>query len=269
MLAKVIKNIETIGNLTKETENISSSLIEITKSGSHFINQSNNSMKDIKSSFDNVSDSILTIKEIAKKTNLLAMNASIEAAHAGQYGRGFAVVAEEIRKLAETSSQNAQDIISKIGEMNSLVEYGYNTSEKVDFAFKDIFNGIINTTKLIQQISISTKEQILQTNDMVRDISNVVETEKNILTLANEQKEKSNHLQKLTELFTESSYNINKFSISQIEEVNLLITKIKDIVDLLKSNKDIVNSLTNLVNSYTFKEQDKEEENTKLQLLIN
>jgi methyl-accepting chemotaxis protein len=62
---KVIKNIELIGNLTKETENISSSLIEITKSGSHFINQSNNSMKDI-NHLDNVS-SLFFNKEIAKK----------------------------------------------------------------------------------------------------------------------------------------------------------------------------------------------------------
>ena len=108
-----------------------------------------------------------TIENIAKHTNLLAMNAAIEAAHAGDSGKGFSVVADEIRKLSETSSEQSKKIgaeLSKIQEtINKVVSASVDSSEN----FNQINGMISSTDQLVRQIKSAMEEQQLGSKQIV------------------------------------------------------------------------------------------------------
>lgn len=105
-----------------------------------------------------ISDVLALIDEIADRTNLLAMNAAIEAAHAGASGKGFAVVADEIRKLAESSSGNAKDIASRLREMAGSLE----TSRASAVHAKESFERIVGHTAAVSQAISHMKDSALR-----------------------------------------------------------------------------------------------------------
>jgi methyl-accepting chemotaxis protein len=90
---------------------------------------------------------ISVIDEVAGKTNILAMNAAIEAAHAGEFGRGFSVVADEIRKLAESTAANARDISSTLG---AIVE-GIAQAAERSRAANELFDGILAGARAVER----------------------------------------------------------------------------------------------------------------------
>ena len=133
-------------------------------------------MNEIEDSSKNIKEIINTIDTIAEQTNLLALNAAIEAARAGEAGKGFAVVAEEVRKLAEESSQAVKDTAELIESSIKSVEKGKEiadiTAVSLEYVVehtKEAVQLVDNITKLLEEQAISI-EQINGEIDQIADV---------------------------------------------------------------------------------------------------
>ena len=133
--------------------------LEMIESGSRTLNSVTQAMAEITDSSEKISNIIKTIEEIAFQTNLLALNAAVEAARAGEAGKGFAVVADEVRNLAGRSAQAAKDTAELIEGTVQRVKVG---SENVDLLAK-AFGGIETESRqvgrLVRDITTATNEQ--------------------------------------------------------------------------------------------------------------
>jgi aerotaxis receptor len=134
-----------------------------------------------------------TIKEIAEQTNLLALNAAIEAARAGEQGRGFAVVADEVRKLAERTAASTKDISRTIADINiisdaavlsmqdavSEVEGGISLIRKSGEGLKEIMNAAVQVSGRVENIAGASNEQLvagLNVSQSLARITSLVES---------------------------------------------------------------------------------------------
>ena len=136
---------------------------------------------------DQIGDIVKVIDRIAEQTNLLALNAAIEAARAGEHGRGFAVVASEIRKLADGSVQatkeiaghigSTQDVIAQVTEamtrLNERLAQSASSTDNASEALRDIVSAVLNSNQQIGQISSVTRSMSENTFRVIRSIEEI------------------------------------------------------------------------------------------------
>jgi methyl-accepting chemotaxis protein len=165
----------TIVNNTDKTIQMSSyaqKVIASAKSGQEMSNQTDKAMDEIKEQVQSINEAITVIDQIAFQTNILSLNAAVEAATAGEAGKGFAVVAGEVRNLANRSAEAAKDIKAIVENATEKTNSGKVVADKMTKGYEELYDNINNTMKLISDVSHASKEQ----QDAIQQINSAVNT---------------------------------------------------------------------------------------------
>jgi len=181
-ITEMIGSLENVYNITVKKEESVHQLVSITSEGFKTLTAMADGFKtDVVDKITGISEMASTIQKIASQTNLLSMNAAIEAAHAGDSGKGFAVVADEIRKLADTSSKSSANITKIIKEISAGVSETDLKTKKSAEAFNAINTEIEQTRQAFDEISSSTRElsvngkQILEAMNILKNATTSIE----------------------------------------------------------------------------------------------
>ena len=170
---EMVSNLSEIAALIEKAQVLSQELTEESITGKTEVGRSQTVINEISEKSKKMSDVIKVIDTIANQTNLLAMNAAIEASHAGEAGKGFAVVAGEIRKLSEDTQKSARDISTIISEIVSVIETGEKSMTDTQNAFGKISEKIDVQSQAVGEISKSIILQSDKANTVLSNTSQI------------------------------------------------------------------------------------------------
>ena len=156
---EMVANIASIGQTLGKTDDVIKNLTTATGDGKATLVTSNTVTQKIAEESGSLMEASSVIQHIASQTNLLAMNAAIEAAHAGEAGKGFAVVADEIRKLAEESSMQGKTITATLKTLSGEIETLSSSSKTVEEKFNAIFTLAEQVKEMSNRLTEAMREQ--------------------------------------------------------------------------------------------------------------
>jgi len=169
-IEEVTSNITLTTNNVSQMANNASEVIKASTIGNKLANDTTSAMDEINNEVLSIKEAITVIDQIAFQTNILSLNAAVEAATAGEAGKGFAVVAQEVRNLASRSAEAANEIKILVENASNKANYGKEISDQMIHGYEDLNNSISKTTNLIKDVETASKEQLLG----IKQINNAV-----------------------------------------------------------------------------------------------
>ena len=240
---EMVANIASIGQTLGKTDDVIKNLTTATGDGKATLVTSNTVTQKIAEESGSLMEASSVIQHIASQTNLLAMNAAIEAAHAGEAGKGFAVVADEIRKLAEESSTQGKTITTTLKTLSGEIETLSSSSKTVEEKFNVIFNLAEQVKEMSARLTEAMREQENGSKEVLTAIKsiNTVTTEvqagsEEMLKGGEGVAEEMQKLDNLTRIITES---MNEMASGAIQINNA----VQEVSEITQKNKRSIESL--------------------------
>jgi len=234
---QMVANIESITKTLEKTDDVIKKLASATGDGKDTIATANTVTQTIAEESGSLLEASSVIQHIASQTNLLAMNAAIEAAHAGEAGKGFAVVADEIRKLAEDSATQGKAITSTLKTLSGEIETLSASSKTAEDKFSTIFNLSEQVKSMSDRLTEAMREQENGSKEVLTAIKSIntvtVEVSDGSAEMLKGGEGVAEEMQKLSDLtriITDSMNEMSEGAVqinNAVQEVNALTQKNK------------------------------------------
>ena len=225
-ITEMTANIGSVAETAKKAQDVSEVLTSSSVTGSEAIGKAVQTMQEIQSYSDEVKKIVSVIQDIASKTNLLSMNAAIEAAHAGEFGKGFAVVAGEVFSLAASSAQSAADIKKRIDEMLIKVKAGVDAITMAGSSFTEVNASVQHNAEYVKIIFDAMEEQRTGANDTQQSAVEVLEAVQEI--------------KNLTEKETDSAESLREFMTTVVDAAHSTEVAVKESIEAITNLKDTI-----------------------------
>ena len=249
-IEEMVANISSVTKILDQSDSAIKELADATVYGKDALHLSNSVTQKIAEESGSLIEASNVIQHIASQTNLLAMNAAIEAAHAGEAGRGFAVVADEIRKLAEESSLQGKSISSALKKFSEEISILASSSKTVEEKFNAIFSLAENVKSMSSSVMAAMRAQESGSHKVlsaIHDINNItvdVQTGSGEMLKAGEDAVKEmNRLEGLTQIINNSIQEMSAGT-SQIQ------TSCSEVKGISQKNKMNIEALAQEVGKF-------------------
>ncbi len=249
-IEEITANIESISKSVNTMTEDYEKIVNETKEGIRLQKLVRSKVEDIEQEAYNLQEANVIITDIAEKTNLLSMNASIEAAHAGKAGAGFSVVAGEIRVLAETSNRQSvaiRELLQKVNKAITEIDIASKTSEE---SFVKLGDRILVMENILQQIQDGINEQSIGTHHILEMVDIINNSAHSIMQDSEKMNEDSDSV-------CQNMMSLGKSSDGILRNTHLVVTSLNQIKDsaVLASdsatqNLSLTEELNNLISGY-------------------
>ena len=267
-IEEIIKNIENTDSIILNVENKIKNLNSVSAKSKEKIKSASKSTEDLINSLVAISNFVSSIRNIARQTNLLAMNAAIEAAHAGKYSSGFAVVAEEIRILSETSNEQADNADKILQEIKDRITVTSDDLSESSEQFSILIKDVIEIMGLMENIHNSSAGQSKNINDILHSITMMSNSSESIksqyLNITENLGEIKNNIDSLNTLYSSGSKTIERIKNvseginSHIENISAnsgnLYNSTNNINKLVYDNNTLLSELEAEISKYKIKD---------------
>ncbi len=254
-IEEMTASIENVTKISEQRRDAAESLAEVTQTTASNMDETNALINENAEDVNQILEIIGIINNVAAQTNLLSMNAAIEAAHAGDAGHGFAVVAEEIRGLAESTNENSKKIRSTINTIAERIQKIYSASAENRKAFEQIESETSNSSNAMEEISSSMRELSQGSREIMDAMTNLTQTTQTIQESAEEMKQSTVQANEGLQEIQTIGERVN----GEIGEINEEISDINDsmgrINKLNEENKSAVEKLYGTIDRFKIEEE--------------